>query len=162
MCVTFTFYWYTCFTKWAREFKVARKKNHTTLLRSTQSISTVDHRSSDRLVCVHKQWTSEALDQEQGRRWKLTFILVWGRKFIYCAVVSKNGFCWTDFFTSIFVHILVFCLVTSSFVLFFVFKQSKNISVMVCIVVSLRVFHKALKEKKKFIAPSSICVMPDT
>lgn len=35
----------------------------------------------------------------------------------------------------------------SSYFSFTSSKQSKNISVMVCIVVSLRVFHKALKEK---------------
>ena len=33
------------------------------------------------------------------------------------------------------------------FILIF-FKQSKTISMMVCVVASLRVFHKALKEKK--------------
>lgn len=38
------------------------------------------------------------------------------------------------------------------FILFFL-KQSKKISMMVCIVASLRVFHKALKEKKKSVFP---------
>lgn len=70
------------------------------------------------------------------------------------------------FFTRIFIfHIPISCYQSLSFSLLFFFffsflflflsssfsftslKQSKNISVMVCIVVSLRVFHKALKEK---------------
>lgn len=92
--------------------------------------------------------------------------LLSGHKFSYCAVVSKNGFCCTHLFLQefFFSHTNIFLPVLFSpfhlFLFFFYFsflflssfsftslKQSKNISVMVCIVVSLRVFHKALKEK---------------
>lgn len=84
--------------------------------------------------------------------------------FVYCAVVSKNGFCWTDFLIRFFSHTgILHVHFFVGFILIF-FKQSKKISMMVCIVASLRVFHKALKEKKisfsywKVIAPSAIFV----
>lgn len=69
------------------------------------------------------------------------------------------------FCNTIFFRILESCMSMFfvGFILIF-FKQSKTISVMVCIVASLRVFHKALKGKTirfsywKVIAPSTIFV----
>lgn len=115
-------------------------------------------------LCVRRSFI---IWYDWGGWWNQLWLLS-GHKFSYCAVVSKNGFCCTDLFLQEFFFTYQY-LVTSPFLFFFHFfllffsyfsflflsssfsftslKQSKNISVMVCIVVSLRVFHKALKEK---------------